>query len=61
MDRSTLFRLGIAVAVVCVVVAIIYLVGEPLGRHIKHALAFFAIAVVAVLFAAMNRPLSTVQ
>ncbi|HEY8685854.1 MAG TPA: hypothetical protein VIO57_09640 [Chloroflexota bacterium] len=58
MNRSTLFGLGIAVAVVCALIAIVYLVGgSPLGHHIKHAILFFAIAVVAALFAMVNRPM----
>jgi hypothetical protein len=58
MSRSTLFGLGIAVAVICVLIAIVYLIGgSPLGHHIKHAILFFAIAVVAALFAAANRPM----
>ena len=58
MNRSTLFALGIAVAVICAIIAIVYLVGgSPLGHHIKHAILFFAIAVVAGLFALMNRPM----
>jgi hypothetical protein len=58
MNRSTLFGLGIAVAVICALIAIVYLVGgSPLGHHIKHGILFIAIAVVAALFAAANRPM----
>ena len=58
MNCSTLFGLGIAVAVVCALIAIVYLVGgSPLGHHIKHAILFFAIALVAALFAVVNRPM----
>jgi hypothetical protein len=58
MSRSTLFGLGIAVAVICVLIAIVYLIGgSTLGHHIKHGILFFAIAVVAALFAAANRPM----
>lgn len=60
MNRSTLFALGIAVAVVCIIIAIVYWVGgSPLGHHIKHGILFFAIAVVAALFAAANRPVTS--
>jgi hypothetical protein len=60
MNRSTLFSLGIAVAVVCAIIAVVYLAGgSPLGHHIKHAILFFAIAVVAALFALVNRPMRT--
>ena len=59
MNRSTLFYIGIAVAVVCLIIALLYLTGATsLGHHIKHAILFFGIAVVAGLFAAVNRPLS---
>ncbi len=58
MNRSTLFGLGIAVAVVCVVIALVYFIGgTPLGHHIKHGILFLAIAVVAAFFAAVNRPM----
>lgn len=60
MNRSTLFGLGMVVAVVCALIAIVYLVGgSPLGHHIKHAVLFIALAVVAVLFAVANRPMRT--
>lgn len=58
MNRSTLFTLGLAAAVVCAIIAIVYFVGgTPLGHHIKHGLLFTAIAVVAALFAMVNRPM----
>jgi len=42
------------------VIAIVYLAGgTPLEHHIKHALLFFALAVVAALFAMANRPVAT--
>jgi len=60
MNRSTLFALGVAVAVVCFIIAVVYWVGgSPLGHHIKHGILFFAIAVVAALFAAVNRPIAS--
>lgn len=53
-----LFALGAVVAVVCFIIAVVYLVGgSPLGHHVKHAILFFAIAVVAALFAVANRPI----
>jgi hypothetical protein len=56
-NRSTLFALGIAVAVICLVIAIVYWVGgSPLGHHIKHGILFLGIAIVAGLFAMVNRP-----
>ncbi len=59
-NRSMFFALGIAAVLVCVIIAIVYLVGgSPLGHHIKHALLFFGLAVIAALFAAVNRPVGT--
>ncbi|GAC1470654.1 MAG: hypothetical protein PVSMB7_21630 [Chloroflexota bacterium] len=61
MDRRMLFALGAVVAVVCIILAIVYSVGgSPLGHHVKHAILFFVIAVVAALFAAANRPTRSV-
>jgi hypothetical protein len=58
MNRMTLFYIGIAVAVICLIVAILYWTGATaLGHHIKHGLLFFGIAVVAGIFAAVNRPM----
>jgi flagellar motor component MotA len=60
MNRQTLFYIGIIVAVICVIIALLYLTGATaLGHHVKHAILFFGIALVAGLFAAVNRPLST--
>ncbi|HCG02586.1 MAG TPA: hypothetical protein DEV93_18840 [Chloroflexi bacterium] len=58
MNRSTFFALGLAAAVICVIIAIIYWVGgSPLGHHIKHGIVFFGLAVLAGLFAVVNRPM----
>ena len=60
MNRSTLFYLGIVAAVICLIIALLYWTGgTALGHHIKHAILFFALAIVAGLFAAVNRPLRT--
>lgn len=60
MSRTTLFALGLAVAVICLLIAIVYFIGgSPLGHHIKHGILFLAIAVVAGLFAVVNRPMRT--
>lgn len=57
MDRTTLFRLAAAAAVICLIMAAVYWIGgTPLGHHVKHAILFFGLAVVAALFAAVNRP-----
>lgn len=59
-NRQMLFMLASAAAVVCVIVAVVYFVGgSPLGHHVKHALLFFGLAVIAALFAAVNRPVGT--
>jgi uncharacterized membrane protein len=61
MDRRMLFVMGLAVAAICLIIAIVYWVGgSPLGHHIKHSILFFGLAVIAVLFALVNRPLNTV-
>jgi 1,4-dihydroxy-2-naphthoate octaprenyltransferase len=58
MNRSTIFSAAAAVAVICLIVALLYTVGgTPLGHHGKHAILFFGLAVLAALFAAANRPL----
>jgi hypothetical protein len=58
LNRSTFFALGLAAAVICVIIAIIYWVGgSPLGHHIKHGIVFFGLAVLAGLFAVVNRPM----
>ena len=58
MNRTTLFTLGIAAGVICLIVAVLYLTGATaLGHHIKHSLLFFGLAAVAFLFATVNRPI----
>ena len=60
MNRSTLFYLGIVGAVICLIIALLYWTGgTALGHHIKHGILFFGVAIVAGLFAAVNRPLRT--
>jgi hypothetical protein len=59
VNRTTLFALGIIVGIICLIIAIVYFVGgSPLGHHIKHGLLFLGIAIIAGLFAAVNRPLA---
>jgi low affinity Fe/Cu permease len=56
-NRSGLFALGVAAAVVCLIIAAVYWTGfSPLGHHIKHGILFIGLAVVAALFAMVNRP-----
>ena len=60
--RTTLFAAGLAAAVVCLIIAVVYWVGGTgLGHHIKHGLLFFGLAVLAGLFAVVNRPIGTVS
>jgi hypothetical protein len=60
MNRTLLFAAGIAAGLICLVIALIYWAGGTgLGHHIKHGILFFALAVVAFLFAAVNRPVSS--
>lgn len=56
MSRSALFALAILATVVFLIIAILYWTGSTgLGHHIKHGLLFFALAVVAFLFALATR------
>lgn len=62
------YLIGGVICAVCVIIAIYYLVPgmnhvlvseDPLGRHVKHAVAFLALAVVALVgarFAANAEP-----
>ncbi len=62
------YLIGGVICVVCVLIAAYYLVpgvnhvlvsDDPLGRHVKHAVAFLALAVVALVgarFAANTEP-----
>lgn len=64
MNRAQLFYAGIAVAVICVIVAVLYWVGAmPPDQkvHVKHGIVFLGIAVIAALFALANRPVRTLS
>jgi len=55
-----MFALGLAAGVICLIIAIVYWVGGTgLGHHIKHGLLFFGPAVLAFLFATVNRTIGT--
>jgi hypothetical protein len=67
MSKSTLFYGAIIVAIVAVVLAVYYLIPgiyhpltntPPLSSHPTHAVLFFAIAVIGVIAALVNRPRS---
>ena len=60
MNRILLFAAGIVAGIVCLIIAAMYWAGGTgLGHHIKHGILFFALAVVAFLFAAVNRPIGS--
>jgi hypothetical protein len=59
MKRSTLFALGLGAAAVCAVVAVLYWAGvmpPDHQMHVKHGILFLGLALVAALFALVNRP-----
>jgi hypothetical protein len=53
------FTLGIAAVLICVIIAIVYLVGGSPGPPRQACPAVFGLAVIAALFAAVNRPVGT--
>jgi ABC-type thiamin/hydroxymethylpyrimidine transport system permease subunit len=70
MNKSTLFLGAVVIAVIAIVVAIYYMVPgvyHVLATHDinsaqpKHAIAFGAIAVIAILAALINRPKTSVR
>ena len=70
MNKSTLFYAAIAIAVIAILLAVYYMVPgvyHVLATHDitstqpKHAIAFGAIAVVAILAALINRPKAAVR
>jgi hypothetical protein len=65
MNKTTLFFGAIVIAIISLVLAVYYLVPgiyhpltntPPLSSHPTHAVLFFAIAVVCVIAALVNRP-----
>ncbi len=70
MNKSTLFYAAVAVAVIAILLAVYYMVPgvyHVLATHDinnsqpKHAIAFGAIAIVAILAALINRPKAAVR
>ncbi len=62
-SRKTIFLLAIVVAIVALLLAIYYVIpmdshflAAGAGAHYKHAAAFFAIAVICAIGAAVTRP-----
>ena len=69
-NRRTLFFAAIAVAVLAVLVCIYYVIpgfshvlvsGDPKAVHLKHVLAFAALAVVAIIGALVTRPKAAIS
>lgn len=66
MKNPALFYLGILVAIVGVALAVFFLVPginhviTDSQTHVKHAIAFFALAVVGILIALVNRPKASI-
>jgi hypothetical protein len=59
-SAAVIYLVGAAVALLCVAIGVYYLTpgithvvvfDDPQGQHVKHALAFFAVAIVALLCA----------
>jgi hypothetical protein len=57
-STATIYLVGAAIALVCIAIGVYYLTpgithlvvfDDPQGQHVKHALAFFAVAIVALL------------
>lgn len=67
MKNPALFFGAIIVAIICVALGVFFLIpGIPhiiadSNQHIKHAIAFFGVAVLAVLAAIVNRPKAAIQ
>jgi hypothetical protein len=66
MKNPALFYLGILVAIVGVALGVFFLVPNiphiiaDSNVHVKHAIAFFGLAVVGILIALVNRPRASV-
>jgi hypothetical protein len=66
MKNPALFYLGILVAIVGVALGVFFLIPNiphiiaDSNVHVKHAIAFFGLAVVGILIALVNRPRASV-
>ncbi len=67
MSKSTLFYGAIVVAIIALVLAVYYIIPgiyhpltntPPMSSHPTHAVLFFAITVICVIAALVNRPKS---
>jgi hypothetical protein len=65
MKNPAIFYLGILVVIIGVALGVFFLIPNinhiiaDSQVHIKHAIAFFALAVVGILIALVNRPKSS--
>jgi hypothetical protein len=62
-NRATIFMAAIVVAIVAILLAVYYaipmdshILASGAGAHYKHAAAFFAIAIICAIGAAVTRP-----
>jgi hypothetical protein len=70
-NNRALFYAAIVVAVLAILVCIYYVIpgynhvlvtsGDPKATHVKHALAFGAVAVIAIIGALVTRPKAAVR
>ena len=70
MNRSVIFYAALGAAVIALALAVYYIIpgythilvsSDPTKGHIKHALAFGAVAVVCVIAALVTRPKSAAR
>jgi hypothetical protein len=57
-QRRMILMLALVAAVVLAIIGVLYLAGDfiPSGKHTKHAILAFALAVGALVVANFNRP-----
>ena len=67
MKNPAIFYLGILVAIIGIALGVFFLVPNinhvitTPQTHVKHAIAFFALAVVGILISLVNRPKPSVS
>jgi hypothetical protein len=67
MKNPAIFYLGILITIIGIALGVFFLVPNvnhiiaDSSVHVKHAIAFFALAVVGLLIALVNRPKSSVS
>jgi hypothetical protein len=69
-NNRTVFYAAIVVAIIALVLCVFYIIpgvthplvsGDPTGAHYKHAAAFGALAVVAIIGVLVTRPKSGIR